>query len=97
VLGVVAHAFDPSTWEAEAGGSLEFEASLVYRVSGQPRLLRETQSQRKKKKKKKKNKMDKLGMSLVPVGDPSSMPAWAKQRHLVFTAVSKTLKITGTK
>jgi hypothetical protein len=21
-LGVVAHAFDPSTWEAEAGGSL---------------------------------------------------------------------------
>jgi hypothetical protein len=54
VLGVVAHAFDPSTWEAEAGGSLEFEASLVYRVSGQPRLLRETQSQRKKKKKKKK-------------------------------------------
>ncbi|GAB1299163.1 NEDD4 family-interacting protein 2 [Apodemus speciosus] len=30
---VVAHAFNPSTWEAEAGGSLEFEASLVYRVS----------------------------------------------------------------
>jgi hypothetical protein len=27
---VVAHAFNPSTWEAEAGG---FEASLVYRVS----------------------------------------------------------------
>jgi len=30
---VVAHAFNPSTQEAEAGGSLEFEASLVYRVS----------------------------------------------------------------
>jgi hypothetical protein len=29
---VVAHGFNPSTWEAEAGGS-EFEASLVYRVS----------------------------------------------------------------
>jgi hypothetical protein len=29
---VVAHAFDPSTWEAEAGG-FEFKASLVYRVS----------------------------------------------------------------
>jgi hypothetical protein len=29
----VAHAFNPSTWEAEAGGSYEFEASLVYRVS----------------------------------------------------------------
>ena len=27
--GVVAHAFDPSTLEAEAGGP-EFEASLVY-------------------------------------------------------------------
>jgi hypothetical protein len=27
---VVAHAFNPSTWEAEAG---RFEASLVYKVS----------------------------------------------------------------
>ena len=26
---MVAHTFNPSTWEAEAGGS-EFEASLVY-------------------------------------------------------------------
>jgi hypothetical protein len=31
--GVVADAFNPSTWEAEAGGFLEFEDSLVYRVS----------------------------------------------------------------
>jgi hypothetical protein len=30
---VVAHTFNPSTWEAEAGGFLEFKASLVYRVS----------------------------------------------------------------
>jgi hypothetical protein len=32
---VVAYTFNPSTWEAEVGGSLcEFEeASLVYRVS----------------------------------------------------------------
>ncbi|GAB1291441.1 Aryl hydrocarbon receptor nuclear translocator-like protein 2 [Apodemus speciosus] len=28
---VVVHAFNPSTWEAEAGGSSEFEASLVYK------------------------------------------------------------------
>ena len=28
---VVAQAFNPSTWEAEAGG-FEFKASLVYRV-----------------------------------------------------------------
>jgi hypothetical protein len=30
---VVAHAFNPSTQEAEAGGFSEFEASLVYKVS----------------------------------------------------------------
>jgi hypothetical protein len=29
----VAQAFNPSTREAEAGRSLEFKASLVYRVS----------------------------------------------------------------
>jgi hypothetical protein len=28
---VVAHTFNPSTWKAEAGGSLDFEASLVYK------------------------------------------------------------------
>ena len=40
------HAFNPSTGEAEAGGSLcESEASLIYRVnSGQPGLYRETLS-----------------------------------------------------
>jgi hypothetical protein len=37
---VVAHAFNPSTQEAEAGG-FEFEASLVYRVSS--RTARATQ------------------------------------------------------
>jgi hypothetical protein len=31
-LGVVVHTFDPSTLEAEVGGS-ELEASMVYRVS----------------------------------------------------------------
>jgi hypothetical protein len=30
---MVVHAFNPSTWEAEAGGFLEFKASLVYKVS----------------------------------------------------------------
>ena len=34
-------AFNPSTWEAEAGGFLEFQASLVYRVSS--RTARATQ------------------------------------------------------
>ena len=32
-LGVVVHASDPSTREAEAGKSSEFEANLVYRAS----------------------------------------------------------------
>jgi len=38
---VVLHAFNLSIWEAEAGGSLEFKASLVYRVSS--RIARATQ------------------------------------------------------
>jgi hypothetical protein len=38
---VVAHTFNSSTWEAETGGSLEFKASLVYRVSS--RTARATQ------------------------------------------------------
>jgi hypothetical protein len=37
---MVVNIFNPSTWEAEAGGS-EFEASLVYRVSS--RTVRATQ------------------------------------------------------
>ena len=30
---IVVHTFNPSTWESEAGRYLEFEASVVYRVS----------------------------------------------------------------
>jgi hypothetical protein len=37
----VVHAFNPSTQEVEAGGALEFEASLVYRV--RPRTSRTIQ------------------------------------------------------
>jgi hypothetical protein len=47
---VVAHTISPSTWEAEPGRSLEFEASLVYRVPGQPEPQRETLSQKIKTK-----------------------------------------------
>ena len=32
--------FHPSNQEAEADGSLEFEANLIYRVPGQPGLVR---------------------------------------------------------
>jgi hypothetical protein len=54
---VVAHAFNPSTREAEAGGSLEFEASLVYRVSSRTAgaIQRNPVSKNQKKKKKKEN------------------------------------------
>jgi hypothetical protein len=46
----MAHAFNPSTWEAEAG----VEASLVYRLSF--RTARATQRNPVSKKKKKKTK-----------------------------------------
>jgi hypothetical protein len=60
----MAHAFNPSTREADAGGGRrrrisEFEASLVYRVSS--RTARATQrnpvlkNEKKKKKKERKN------------------------------------------
>lgn len=52
---VVAHTFNRSTWEAEAGEDLwvsEFKANLVYRVPGQADLCRETLSWKKKKKEK---------------------------------------------
>jgi hypothetical protein len=39
--GMVAHAFNPSTWEARGRRISEFEASLVYRVSS--RTTRATQ------------------------------------------------------
>jgi hypothetical protein len=45
---VVAHAFNPSTWEAEAGIFLSSEpAWSTERVPGQPGLYRETLSQKK--------------------------------------------------
>jgi hypothetical protein len=58
----VAHAFNHSTWEAEAGGGRqisEFEAILVYKVSS--RTARDTQknpvmkTHTQKKEKKKEN------------------------------------------
>jgi hypothetical protein len=52
---VVAHAFNPSTWEAEAGRFLSSRpAWSTKRVPGQPGLYRETLSQKIKKTKNKK-------------------------------------------
>jgi hypothetical protein len=50
---VVAHAFNPSTWEAEAGGFLSLRpAWSTELVPGQPGLHRETLSRKNKKEKK---------------------------------------------
>jgi hypothetical protein len=54
---VVAHAFNPSTREAEVGGFLSSRpAWSTELVLGQPGLHRETLSQKKNKKQKTKNK-----------------------------------------
>jgi hypothetical protein len=59
-LGVLAHTFNPSTWEAEAGGFLSSKpAWSIEWVPRQPGLHRETLS-RKKKKRKKERKRKKL-------------------------------------
>jgi hypothetical protein len=45
-LGMVVHAFDPSTQEAEAGGFLSLRPAWSTKwVPGQPGLYRETLSQ----------------------------------------------------
>jgi hypothetical protein len=55
---MVAHAFNPSTWEAEAGGFLSSRPAWSTEwVPGQPGLHRETLSWKKPKKKKKKKKI----------------------------------------
>jgi hypothetical protein len=60
LLGVVTHAFDPSTWEAEAGGSLNSRpAWSTELVPGHPRLRRETFLKNKQKTKNKKQKTKK--------------------------------------
>jgi hypothetical protein len=54
---VVAHAFNPNTWEAEAGGFLSSRPAWSTEwVPGQPGLHRETLSQKTKKQNKTKTK-----------------------------------------
>jgi hypothetical protein len=61
---VVVHAFNPSTWEAEAGGFLSSrpEASLVYKVSS--RTARAIQRNPVLKKKKDKKATNRLGKDI---------------------------------
>jgi hypothetical protein len=63
---VVGHAFNPSTWEAEAGGFLSSRPAWSTKwVPGQPGLHRETLS-RKKPKNKTKQKAGYGDLSLEP-------------------------------
>jgi hypothetical protein len=57
---LVAHAFNPSTWEAEAGGFLSLRpAWSTELVPGQPGLHRETLSRKTIKKQKNKKEAQK--------------------------------------
>jgi hypothetical protein len=56
--GVVAHAFNPSTREAEAGGFLSSKASLVYKVSSRTAKAIQRNPVSKIPKRKKKNHED---------------------------------------
>jgi hypothetical protein len=61
---MVAHTFNPSTWEARGRGRRisEFKASLVYKVSS--RTTRATQRNPVSKKKKNEKKKKKVGHHL---------------------------------
>jgi hypothetical protein len=56
-LGMEAYGFSFRSPEAEAGRSLEFEASLVYRVSS--RSGRAIQSQRRRRRRERRRKKKK--------------------------------------
>ena len=57
---MVVHTFNPSSWEAEAGGFLSSRPAWSTKwVLGQPELYRETLSRKTKKKKTKKKQKQK--------------------------------------
>jgi hypothetical protein len=73
---VVAHAFNPSTWEAEAGRFLSSRpAWSTDRVPGQPGLHRETLSRKTNKTKQNKTKTNKQKTQ------PTNQPTKQKQKN----------------
>jgi hypothetical protein len=74
MLGVVVHAFNPSTWEAEAGRFLSSRPAWSTKVSSRTakatqrnpvsknKKTKKQKKNQKKKKKKKKKKKYKLGV-----------------------------------
>jgi hypothetical protein len=89
--GVVAHAFNPSTWEAEAD-EFEFKASLVYRVSCRTARATQRNTVLKKQQQQKKKKKEKKEMTVLLRTAESSwawwgtplIPALGKQRQADF-------------
>ena len=72
---MVAHAFNPSTGEAETGRFLSSRpAWSTKRVPGQPELYRETLSQKTKKKAKNKNKSQKNNNNKKNPTNPKQNP-----------------------
>jgi hypothetical protein len=72
------HAFNPSTWEAEAGGFLSSRPAWSTKwVPGQPRLYRETLW------KKTKNKKNILAQSSYRICSLEFSPAWIVWHFLV--------------
>jgi hypothetical protein len=63
---VLAHAFNPSTWEAEAGGFLSLRPAWSTKcVPGQPGLYRETLSQKQTTNQTNKHTKNISSMNLV--------------------------------
>jgi hypothetical protein len=81
---VVAHAFNPSTWEAEAGRFLSSRpAWSIERVPGQPELYRETLSQTKQNKtKQNKTKQNKSKQNKKEKNKKKKENAKQQQGHL---------------
>jgi hypothetical protein len=74
---VVAHTFNPSTWEAEAGGFLSLRpAWSTKRIPGKPGLYRETLSQKNKQTNKQNTLLNGcwwLPPLLLVLDDPSAL------------------------
>jgi hypothetical protein len=69
----VTHSFNPGTWEAEASGFLEFEASLVYRTSSSTANVKQRNPVFKNKNKNKPKRKKKKTFSFK-AGDILSIP-----------------------
>jgi hypothetical protein len=88
--GVVAHAFNPSTREAEAGGFLSSRPAWSTEwVPGQPGLHREALSRKTKKKQKNPNHSIYTQMCWAINKNPSNQPCSLQNLKSTFKNISK--------